>query len=223
MLSDIWSEWLPFPLTLRLAPSIVLQSLDQNVSVLERPILIAISGCTSSGKTTLCYLLVSIFSGISGKLKHLGAGNDNIADKNIGQPITKTVVLHQDSYFKPKQDCPVISWKELYPHITDNRPFESRNAETKHYTIGIRMNEDSEQDSDVPCGRTAKVNSVVVCNNILEIPTRHTVLESAFFSKQSPQVDCKKPSISSLCGRNCTTYQMAKVRVDAFSTILFKN
>lgn len=181
------------PSTLQLTPSMVPQSFNHTVNVQERLIRIAVSGCTSSGKTSLCYLLAAVFSGTSSELKLLDAGNDIIAPQKKGQPITKTVILHQDSYFRPKHECQVVGWNELHPQLTDYRTTEPRNAETiERYVAGIRMDKDSNKGLDFPSARNAEVNSGVVCEKMLEIPMMQTVSEPVFISKQSPHTDCKE-------------------------------
>ncbi|CAD6448268.1 f7c36df7-a3db-44b9-80e7-82873dcce956 [Sclerotinia trifoliorum] len=79
-----------------------------------RALTVAISGCTSSGKTTLALLLSEIFSAFSSKNKSTENSSSRESEKdNLGnsQAITPfTTTIHQDSFFIPKADCPFVQF-----------------------------------------------------------------------------------------------------------------
>ncbi|KAF7920196.1 uncharacterized protein EAE97_011537 [Botrytis byssoidea] len=79
-----------------------------------KTITIAISGCSSSGKTTLALLLSEIFSS-SITTKH-STGNEslhipkenNLDDAKATHPFT--TIIHQDAFFIPKAGCPLVQF-----------------------------------------------------------------------------------------------------------------
>jgi hypothetical protein len=85
---------------------------------------IAISGCPASGKSTLAYLLAAVFEGAT--IRDTGfAGAQTLYPQFNGRveenpkrkgPITKVIVIHQNSYIKPIDEWPKAQWTELYPY-----------------------------------------------------------------------------------------------------------
>jgi hypothetical protein len=77
-------------------------------------IIIGISGCSSSGKTTLSSLLAVAFSNASSDaLSALRSGTNDNANREEGVEIAKIRVVHQDEFFLPKERCPKITWPEI--------------------------------------------------------------------------------------------------------------
>lgn len=74
---------------------------------------VAISGCTSSGKTTLALILSEIFSSpttkhsTSNESLHIPKEN-NLGDAKATRPFT--TIIHQDAFFIPKADCPLVQF-----------------------------------------------------------------------------------------------------------------
>ena len=87
-------------------------------------ITIAISGCPASGKSTLAYLLAAVFEGTS--IRGTGfAGAQSLYPQFNGRveenpnrkgPISKVIIIHQNSYIKPIDEWPKVQWTELYPY-----------------------------------------------------------------------------------------------------------
>ncbi|APA06826.1 hypothetical protein sscle_02g015960 [Sclerotinia sclerotiorum 1980 UF-70] len=79
-----------------------------------RVLTVAISGCTSSGKTTLALLLSEIFSTFSATNKSTEnsspheSAKDNLDNSQAIIPFTTTI--HQDSFFIPKAHCPFVQF-----------------------------------------------------------------------------------------------------------------
>jgi hypothetical protein len=85
---------------------------------------IAISGCPASGKSTLAYLLAAVFegatipdTGFAGAQTMYPVFNGRVEENpNRKGPITKVIVIHQNSYIKPIDEWPIAEWTELYPY-----------------------------------------------------------------------------------------------------------
>ncbi|KAF7856037.1 hypothetical protein EAF04_009993 [Stromatinia cepivora] len=86
---------------------------------IPRVLTVAISGCTSSGKTTLALLLSEIFSSFSTRDKSTdknsphensphASAKDNLGKSQATTPFTTTI--HQDSFFIPKAHCPFVQF-----------------------------------------------------------------------------------------------------------------
>ncbi|KAF7906871.1 hypothetical protein EAF00_001149 [Botryotinia globosa] len=79
-----------------------------------KTITIAISGCSSSGKTTLALLLSEIFSSYTttkhstGKESPHTSKENNLGDAKATHPFT--TIIHQDAFFIPKADCPLVQF-----------------------------------------------------------------------------------------------------------------
>ncbi|KAF5877871.1 putative nicotinamide riboside kinase 1 protein [Botrytis fragariae] len=84
------------------------------IQTTPKAITIAISGCSSSGKTTLALLLSEIFSSSPTTKDSTGNESPHISEKNnLGDakathPYTTTI--HQDAFFIPKADCPLVQF-----------------------------------------------------------------------------------------------------------------
>lgn len=66
----------------------------------SKTLVVAISGCSSSGKTLLSLLLEAVFS-----VLHLS--DCNLA--NFPRP-SRNIIIHEDDYFLPKNSCPLVSF-----------------------------------------------------------------------------------------------------------------
>ncbi|ESZ97432.1 hypothetical protein SBOR_2121 [Sclerotinia borealis F-4128] len=88
----------------------------------QRVFTVAISGCTSSGKTTLALLLSEIFSSFPPKESSadndspLGSEKENLGDSqattSFATPFTTTI--HQDAFFIPKVHCPFVEFSSTH-------------------------------------------------------------------------------------------------------------
>jgi hypothetical protein len=120
-------------------------------------IIVAISGCSSSGKTTLAILLAEIFSKREDSnadnpkvtlndsttcliQKASSPSNENIsnADKDEKTIVDSNgvVIIHQDSYFLPKSSCPLVT----FDSTTTDSDFVQRsliNGNTSKYVISL--------------------------------------------------------------------------------------
>ncbi|TGO62746.1 hypothetical protein BOTNAR_0109g00220 [Botryotinia narcissicola] len=79
---------------------------------------VAISGCTSSGKTTLALLLSEIFS--SPTTKHSTGDKSPRTPKENNLGVAKAThpfatIIHQDAFFISKADCPLVQFNSA-PH-----------------------------------------------------------------------------------------------------------
>ncbi|TGO25837.1 hypothetical protein BPAE_0071g00080 [Botrytis paeoniae] len=84
------------------------------IQTTPKALTVAISGCSSSGKTTLALLLSEIFSSspttkdsIGNKSPHISEKN-NLGDAKATHPFT--TIIHQDAFFIPKADCPLVQF-----------------------------------------------------------------------------------------------------------------
>ncbi|KAJ8070151.1 hypothetical protein OCU04_000543 [Sclerotinia nivalis] len=76
-----------------------------------RVLTVAISGCTSSGKTTLALLLSEIFSSLSAIDKSTDNNSPHESAKdNVCNSQAFTTTIHQDSFFIPKAYCPFVQF-----------------------------------------------------------------------------------------------------------------
>lgn len=119
----------PLPYTVSSSPSQVeqgsrLMSQSQSSQEFKTRVTIAISGCPASGKSTLAYLLAAVFEGstirdteFAGAQTMYPVFNGRV-EENLKRngPITKVVLVHQNSYIKPVAEWPVVEWTELYPY-----------------------------------------------------------------------------------------------------------
>ncbi|KAI9650432.1 hypothetical protein NHQ30_000447 [Ciborinia camelliae] len=88
------------------------------IQTIPRPLTVAISGCTSSGKTTLALLLSEIFSSFSVTKEPtdndspLGSEQVNLGDSQTTTPLKTafTTTIHQDSFFIAKIHCPCVEF-----------------------------------------------------------------------------------------------------------------
>jgi uridine kinase len=127
--------------SLSLAPS-TLSSADTTATHLpvsrkknrKKAIVVAISGCSSSGKTTLAHILAEIFSSFISKSdavstesnskneieKVKGIGNDSDdkeeggkgkANGDYGERERKAMIIHQDNFFLSKDCCPITRFE----------------------------------------------------------------------------------------------------------------
>ncbi|KAF7909131.1 hypothetical protein BELL_0115g00100 [Botrytis elliptica] len=83
------------------------------IQITPKALTVAISGCTSSGKTTLALLLSEIFSSpttkhsTDNKSPHISKENE-LGDAKATHPFT--TIIHQDAFFIPKADCPLVQF-----------------------------------------------------------------------------------------------------------------
>lgn len=78
------------------------KSRDVREATQTKPFVVAISGCSSSGKTLLSLLLEVVFSDL---------------DLTVSESVTslsQPIVIHEDDYFKLKEICPLISFKTTH-------------------------------------------------------------------------------------------------------------
>ncbi|KAF7959232.1 hypothetical protein EAE96_002747 [Botrytis aclada] len=84
------------------------------IQTIPKALTIAISGCSSSGKTTLALLLSEIFSSSSSTKHSTGdkppdiSKANNLGDAKATHPFT--TIIHQDVFFIPKADCPLVQF-----------------------------------------------------------------------------------------------------------------
>jgi hypothetical protein len=126
-------QYMPIPALLPYAVSSSPAQVEQGSTATPQPgtipvfknrITIAISGCPASGKSTLAYLLAAIFEGAT--IRNTGfAGAQTMYPQFNGRveenpnrkgPITKVIVIHQNTFIKPINEWPIAEWTELYPY-----------------------------------------------------------------------------------------------------------
>lgn len=104
--------------TLKLYPSAGGQEISQST---PKVLTVAISGCSSSGKTTLALLLSEIFSPLSIAEDTANSSplddekcnlNNSQATASPTSPFTTTI--HQDAFFIPKAQCPFVEFKSAH-------------------------------------------------------------------------------------------------------------
>ncbi|KAK6613734.1 Nicotinamide riboside kinase [Botrytis cinerea] len=84
------------------------------IQITPKALTVAISGCSSSGKTTLALLLSEIFSSSPTEKDSTCIKSPRISEENnpgnaqARHPFTTTI--HQDSFFIPKADCPLVQF-----------------------------------------------------------------------------------------------------------------
>jgi hypothetical protein len=79
------------------------KSRDVREATQTKPLVVAISGCSSSGKTLLSLLLEVVFSDL-----------DLTVSDSVSSPLSQPIVIHEDDYFKLKEICPLISFKTTH-------------------------------------------------------------------------------------------------------------
>ncbi|KAF7894741.1 uncharacterized protein EAF01_010191 [Botrytis porri] len=84
------------------------------IKTTPKALTVAISGCSSSGKTTLALLLSEIFSSSPTTKHSTGRKPPDISEeKNLGDAKAIhpfTTIIHQDAFFIPKSDCPLVQF-----------------------------------------------------------------------------------------------------------------
>jgi hypothetical protein len=75
------------------------KSPDVREATQAKPFVLAISGCSSSGKTLLSLLLEAVFSDL-----------DLTVSDSVNSRLSQPIVIHEDDYFKLKDNCPIISF-----------------------------------------------------------------------------------------------------------------
>lgn len=101
----------------------------------SRVLTVAISGCTSSGKTTLALLLSEIFSSFSNTNEvadsnsQNGLKKDPLDDTEVVAPFTTpfTTTIHQDAFFIPKRNCPFVEFNST----NNDKDFMERSVSQK--------------------------------------------------------------------------------------------
>ncbi|TGO35682.1 hypothetical protein BHYA_0150g00300 [Botrytis hyacinthi] len=123
-------------------------SVTQNT---PKALTVAISGCTSSGKTTLALLLSEIFSSPTTKIS---AGNesphiskeDNLGDAKATHSFT--TIIHQDAFFIPKADCPLVQFNSAPNDICFVKESLAQKNENSVYFYA-RTGTDGEEDVQI--------------------------------------------------------------------------
>ncbi|RFU33543.1 hypothetical protein B7463_g2827, partial [Scytalidium lignicola] len=223
--------------------------MGNNSQDLAKVLTIGISGCSSSGKTTLTQLLNEIFSDISfitprpstnynsngseekkKELKLSSSGNSELDDEEaeIGGSLKfqetelnngennitmKTVVIHQDSFFVPKPECPNVTFEllgddqaYLLLSETERSPEISRNSPSSIQRLDeIGIHEQKAKSThkileiDIEYGKTYQLN-----NNI---------------SKSSRDKPCKKQQQTYSESQHLTTSFITSPNTDCISAL----
>jgi hypothetical protein len=108
---------------------------------------IAISGCTSSGKTVLALLLSEIFAPFSSSPQHrldgsLHPGLSEIQPIEGRSTIPSTSTIHQDAFFLPKALCPLVSFNSTpaeKPYIRASIQDIDENATYSYSWSGLHL------------------------------------------------------------------------------------
>jgi uridine kinase len=83
---------------------------------LKKRLTIIISGCATSGKTTLAHILAGLFSSTTSKpLEDPNAEEKNKENKDTAA--TKVILVHQEDFRLPRENCPLTEWFEHDPPI----------------------------------------------------------------------------------------------------------
>ena len=76
-----------------------------------RVVTVAISGCSSSGKTTLAVILADVFARIGNCQNAQVSLEDFLHDKTTLTEKEIPVVIHEDAFFKDKSYCPIATFQ----------------------------------------------------------------------------------------------------------------